>query len=127
MENQPDEYRFSQFGHRVIITGLNTGGPLFAVTGEMSEEFIHFEILESNNSGSRLQVAVVEILEDEDELAYFSWETAHYADEVLLECSGFWYAGTCIGNEFVTGVPRYAEGYERYSVKCTGRLEWQGQ
>ena len=125
-ENQPDEYRFSQYGHRVVVTGLKLGSPRIAVLGEVSEEYMHFEILESSTRGSVLSVWSVEILDDEEELEYAYWTTAHYAEEVWVNCSGSWIGGTCFGKEYVTGVPNYPEGYERYSVKCTGMLEWIG-
>ena len=125
-ENQSDEYRFSQSGHRVIVTGLKSGSPRVTVLGEVSEEYIHFEILESSTRGTVLSVSSVAILDDEDELEYTTWITAHYADEVWVECSGLWYGNRCSGKEFVTGVPNFAEGYKRYSVKCTGTLEWVG-
>ena len=125
-ENQVEEYRFSQFGHKVVVSGLKYRRPRVAVTGEVSEEYIHFEMSESSDTVSLLQVWVVEILEDEEELEYIYWTTVVYADPVWTECSGYRYAGTCFGNEFVAGVPNYPEGYKRYSVKCAGTLEWQG-
>ena len=124
---QVDEFRFSQFGHRVVVSGLKYGQPRVSVSGEVSEEFIHFEILESRDNYSSLYVWVVEILDDEEELDYSVWATGSYANEVWTECSGYWLAGTCSGKSFITGVPNFPEGYERYSVKCTGMLEWQGQ
>jgi len=125
-QHQIDEYRLSQFGHRVVVTGLKHGSPRIAVLGEVSEEYMHFEILESTTTATTLSVSSVEILDDEDELEYNTWVTAHYADDVWVECSGFWYGGNCSGNTYVTGVPNFQEGYKRFSVKCAGTLEWTG-
>lgn len=125
-EHQPDAYRFSQSGHRVVATGLKLGRPRLAVLGEVSEDYVHFEILESSSRGTVLSVWSVEILEDEEELEYTYWTTAHYADAALLHCTGIWIGSTCSGDEYVTGVPNFSEGYKRYSVKCTGALEWVG-
>lgn len=125
-EHQTDEYRFSQFGHRVVVTGLKSGSPRVAVLGEVSEEYMNFEILESSTRGTVLSVSSVEILDDEDELEYTTWITAHYAGEVWIECSGLWYGNRCSGKEYVTGVPNFPEGYKRYSVKCSGTFEWVG-
>ena len=125
-DNQPDEYRFAQSGHRVVVTGLRGGRPRIAVLGDVSEEYMHFEILESSTRGTVLSVSSVEILGDEDELEYTTWITAHYADAVWVECSGLWYGNSCFGKEYVTGVPNFPEGYKRYSVKCAGTLEWVG-
>ena len=122
-----DEYRFSQFGHRVVATGLKGGRQRIAALGEVSEEYMHFEILESNTKGTALTVWAVEILEDEEELEYTYWSTAHYAAQVSTQCSGTWIGGTCFGDEFVIGVPNFPEGYERFSVECSGTLEWAGR
>ena len=125
-ENQPDEYKFTQSGHRVVVTGLKDESPRIYVLGEVSEEYMHFEILESSTKGTTLSVWSVEILEDEEELEYDYWSTAHYANEVWVDCSGLWIGSTCSGKEYITGVPNFPEGYKRYSVKCTGTLEWIG-
>ena len=125
-EHRTDEYRFSQFGHRVVVTGLKRGRPRIAVLGKVSEEYLHFEITESDTRATVLSVSSVEILDDEDELEYTTWVTAHYADDVWVECSGFWYGNRCSGKTYVTGVPNFPEGYKRFSVKCTGTLEWAG-
>ena len=125
-ENQSDEYRFSQYGHRVIVTGLKSESPRITVLGEVSEEYMHFEILESTSTATVLSVSSVEILDDEEDLEYTTWITAHYADSTLIHCTGIWIGSTCSGNEYITGVPNFSEGYKRYSVKCTGTLEWVG-
>ena len=125
-DNKPDEYRFSQFGHRVVVTGLKLESPRISVLGEVSEEYMHFEILESSNRGTSLSVWSVEILEDEEELDYIYWQTEHYANDVWVNCSGVWIGSVCSGKEYVIGVPNFLEGYRRYSVKCTGTLEWIG-
>ena len=125
-DNQSDEYRFSQYGHRVIVTGLKSGSQRITVLGEVSEEYMHFEILESTARATVLSVSSVEILDDEEELEYTTWITAHYADPVLIHCTGIWIGSTCSGDEYITGVPNFSEGYKRFSVKCAGTLEWVG-
>ena len=125
-EDQSDEYRFSQFGDRVVVTGLKHGRPRITVLGEVSEEHMHFEILESATTGTFLSVYVAEILEDEEELEYTYWVTAYYADARLLHCTGLWLGSTCSGEEYITGVPNFREGYGRFSVECSGTLEWVG-
>lgn len=124
--NQSNEYRFSQSGDRVVVTLLERDRPRITVLGEVSEEYIHFEYLEATTTTETLAVWSVEILEDEEELEYTFWVTAHYAHMVLTECTGLWFGTTCYGNEYVTGVPNFSEGYRRYSVECTGTLEWVG-
>lgn len=125
-EHRVDGFRITQFGGRVVATGLKNGSPRVTALGEVSEEYIHFQFLTSNTRGAYLEVWTIEILEDEDELDYAFWVTEHYADAVWVECDGIWYGGACSGNEYTTGVANFAQGWKRYSVKCTGTLEWTG-
>ena len=126
-EHQVDEYRVSQFGDRVVATGLKGDRPRFTVLGEVSEEYIHFQFLEAIDTAEIITVWSVEILEDQEELEVTAWISAHYADIVLTECTGLWLGNTCSGNEYITGVPNFPEGYKRFSVQCSSTLEWVGQ
>ena len=126
-ENQKDEFRFSQFGDRVVATNLYRGQPKLTVLGKVSEEYMHFQKAESSTRGVIIQVWSVEILADENQLKSITWTTADYADRVWVECDGYVYGGTCWGDEYATGVPNFPEGYKRYSVKCTSTLTWVGR